>query len=125
MNVNISQSSATLTVNQIFSWYSNTAQVECLCQLRIFQLSFDKFVVIVSELYDNPGRSITDEASALIQLVCRQFNLVFSKTMWIEHYPSSYLKEDEAYEQILLTPFEINSQRIKKQQLESLLRISL
>lgn len=67
----LSQSSSTLKTNCIFKWHSETAAIECRCGLRIFQISFDKTIVIVSELPDNPGRSITDEASTI-----NSFNLL-------------------------------------------------
>ena len=123
--ISLPQSSSILKTDRIFTWHSETAATECRCRLRIFQLSFDKIVVIVSELPDNPGRSITDEALTLIHLVCYRFQLSLAKVMWLEHYPSGYLKDDESYEQIISTPFSVKSHRISKQILESLLNRSL
>ena len=146
--MSLSQSSSSLKTNRIFTWHSETAATECRCRLRIFQISFDKTIVIVSELPDNPGRTITDEALTLIHLVCYKFQLSLTKIMWdealtlihlvcykfqlsltkimwVEHYPSGYLKDDETYEQLLATPFSIQSHRISKKILESLLDLSL
>lgn len=117
----LSQSSFISKTDCIFTWHSETAATECRCRLRIFQISFDKTIVIVSELPDNPGRSITDEALTLIHLVCHQFKLNLKKTMWFEHYPSGYLKDDEVYEQILFTPFSVRSYRISQHEIKSLI----
>lgn len=82
-------------------------------------------MVIVSELSDNPGRSISDETSKLINLVCYQFGLASYKVMWIEHYPVGYLKNDETYDVIMLGLDKVASKRIHKQKLEIFLRVKL
>ncbi len=119
--VNISESSALLLVDDKFEWYSEIGQQECECRLRIYQISLAQAVVIASQLKDNLGRSITDEAITLINLVCYKFGLSPSKTMWIEHYPKGYLKEGDTYDEIWLSMFHVQSRRIKKQKLETLL----
>lgn len=116
---------ATLDVDMEFSWYSEVAKGNCHCRLRIYKLSFDSAVIIVSELLDNPGRSISDEASALIHLVCYQFGLAIYKIMWIEHYPGGYLKDEDTYDEIMLTTGIISSKRISQAKLEEFLGVSL
>ena len=66
----LSQSSSTLKTDCIFAWHSETATTKYRRRLRIFQISFDKTIVVVSELPDNLGRFVTDEALTLIHLVC-------------------------------------------------------
>ena len=108
-----------------FSWYSEVAKGNCHCHLRIYKLTFDHGVVIVSELVDNPGRSITDEALALIHLVCYQFGLAINKVMWIEHYPSGYLKDEDTYDEIMLVAGNISSRRVSQAKLEEFLGVKL
>ena len=109
----------------MFTWYSEVAKGNCRCRLRLYQISFDYSLIIVSELPDNSGRSITDESSTLINLACYQFGLAPSKVMWIEHYLSGYLKEDETYDEVMRGAGYISSRRIQKQRLEELLGVSL
>ena len=123
--MNISESPAVLTIDTPITWYSQTAQTNCECRLRIYKISFNQVVVIVSELDDNPGRSITDEASTLIPLVCHEFALSPAQTMWLEHYPAGYLKDDETYDEVMLIQGYTYSIRISKQKLEALLGVKL
>jgi len=116
---------ATLDVDMTFSWYSETAKGNCHCRLRIYKLTFDTVVIIVSELLDNPGRSITDEASTLIHLVSYQFGFAIYKVMWIEHYPAGYRKNEDTFDAIMLTTGSISSRRISQAKLEEFLGISL
>ena len=82
-------------------------------------------MVIVSELPENPGRTITEESLALIRLVCHKFALNPTKTMWLEHYPQSYFHKEETYKQLILIECNVWSSRINKQQLEALLSVKL
>ena len=123
--VNLSEVPAVLTVDTLFTWYSEIAQTDCQCRLRIYKITFDKAVIIASQLHDNPGHSITDEALTLIHLVCYKFGLAPHKTMWIEHYTGGYLKEEDTYEELMLAQFCVRSKRINKQKLEALLGLTL
>jgi hypothetical protein len=44
-------------------------------------------VVLVTELEDNPGTSITNMAEGLATEVVRAFGLSLDALVWIEHYP--------------------------------------
>ncbi len=123
--MNISESPAVLTIDTTIAWYSQIAQTKCHYRLRIYKIAFDQVVVIVSELQDNSSRLITREASTLIDLVCYNFGLAPEKTMWVEHYPAGYLKEEETYKQVLLVQGQVHSTRISKQKLEALLGVKL
>ena len=119
------ESSAVLNTDLTYTWYSETVEQDCECRLRIYQLTLDHFVVIVSELPENPGASITDEASKLINLVCYQFGLTAYKVMWIEHYPAGIIQDCEVYHKVTQGLGEIISQRINQQKLEELLGVEL
>lgn len=123
--MNLSESPAVLAVDTLFTWYSEIAETNCQCRLKLYKIAFDKTIVIASELPDNPGRSITDEALTLIHLVCYKFGLAPAKTMWIEHYPTGYLKEADTYDEVMLGQFNVRSKRVNQQKLEALLGISL
>ena len=123
--MNISESPAVLTIDTPITWHSQAAQTHCECRLRVYRVTFDKAVVIVSQLLNNTGRSITDEALTLIRLVCHEFALSPGKTMWFEHYPAGYLKDDETYEQVMLVQGYTYSTRVNKQKIETLLGVKL
>ena len=123
--MNISESPAVLTIDTPITWYSTTAQTLCECRLRIYKITFDKAVVIVSELENHPGRLIKEEVSVLIYLVCDDFELNPGKTMWVEHYPAGYLKDEETYDEVMLVQGYTYSTRIDKQKLEALLLVKL
>ena len=122
----ISKPPAVLSTDILFTWHSEIAKTDCQCHLRIYKITFDKAVVIVSELPKNSGCTIiTDEALTLIHLVCNHFALNRTKTMWLEYYPKGYLKDEETYEQVMLVQDNVSSKRIKKEQIEVLLGVKL
>ena len=121
----VSKSPAVLSIDIMFTWHSEIAKTECQCRLRIYKITFDTAVVIVSELPDNSGCSIADEALTLIPLVCNKFALYPTKTMWLEHYSKGYFQEEETYEQVMLLQDNVWSKRIKKEQIETLLGVKL
>lgn len=55
------------------------------CRLRLYAGAERPPVVIVTELADNPGTSVTNAAEELAHLVCRHYNLD-EEFIWIEHY---------------------------------------
>jgi len=123
--LNISDLPAALTIDTTITWYSQIAWSQCKCRLRIYKIAFDQAVVIVSELEDNPGRLITAEAFRLIYWVCAEFALNPEKTMWVEHYPVGYLKDEETYDEVLLVQGYTYSQRVSQQKIEALLGVKL
>ena len=123
--LNPSELPAVLTIDTPIIWYSRTAQTQCQCRLRIYKIAFDQAVVIVSELEDNPVPLITAEAFRLIDWVCSEFALNSAKTMWIEHYPLDYLKDDETDDEVLLIQSHTYSTRVSKQKIEALLGVQL
>ena len=121
----LSKPPAVLSVDLLFTWHSEIAEIDCQCRLRIYKITFEKVVVIVSELPDNAGRTITDEGLTLIHLVCNKLSLEPTKTMWLEHYPKGALKGEETYEHVMLIRGNVYSKRINKQTIEALLGVKL
>ena len=125
----LSNPPAVLSIDLLFAWYSKIANIECKCRLRIYEITFERFIVIVSELPDNLGPTITEEALTLIQLVSSKFSLEPTKTMWFRHYPKGYfhgyLKDREIYERLMLFQESVCLQMIDKQQIEDLLGVKL
>jgi hypothetical protein len=63
------------------------------CGYRLEQT--DKWtVLIVSELDDNPGTSITNAIEILFPQICDQLNLDLDNLVWLEHYPESSMRTE-------------------------------
>ena len=54
----------------------------CICDLEI-----TKNLVIVSEMPENEGTSVTNFAEQLATQVCREFEIQPKHLIWVEHYP--------------------------------------
>ena len=54
----------------------------CICELEIIDT-----LVIVSEMPENEGTSVTNFAEQLATLVCQEFKIEPKHLIWIEHYP--------------------------------------
>lgn len=56
-------------------------------------------VVLVTELADNTGTSITNAAEGLATEICEKYKIKFKNLVWIEHYPDSGLY-DETFDMV-------------------------
>lgn len=75
------------------------------CRLRIYDNDAGA-VVILSELADNTGISVTNTAEELATEIARLYHLTPATTTWIEHYgPFSYSdgRRDETFDEITFT----------------------
>lgn len=59
----------------------------CICGIEVIN-SF----VIVTELEENPGTSITNASESLAKQICNEFSIDPNKLILIEHYPNSRAK---------------------------------
>lgn len=74
------------TVHHYRPWQRNEAH----CRLRIFwrtNVDAATAVVIVDELPDNPGMSVTNYAENLATEIARQYGIEPGRLVWIEYYP--------------------------------------
>ena len=71
-----------------------TRTSEAFCRLRIYDTKAGA-VVVLSELADNPGISVTNTAEELATGIAQRYALDPQTTTWIEHYgPFSYHAKD-------------------------------
>lgn len=115
------QSAAVLTVDTIFTWQPNGYSIDCQCRLRIYKLSFDTAIVIVSTLPEDSSLALNGMMLELIHVVCYRFGLAPNKTMWIEHDPGWHPNSQEKYYEIILIWNEANWQKSSKEKIEQLL----
>ncbi|MDJ0723764.1 MAG: hypothetical protein QNJ38_01470 [Prochloraceae cyanobacterium] len=99
------------------------------CRLRIYR-NKRQVTVIVSEVPDNEGRSITNGVESIITHGCKKYDIDFDRVIWLEHYPeeitSSNEKIDECFSRVHLqsnkNPYWEN---YSKEQAERLIGMSL
>ena len=65
--------------------YRGLRNCACKCRIR-WVLHEDKVVVILTELADNQGTSITNWAEWLAAEICRHFHFNPAQVIWIHHY---------------------------------------
>ena len=125
----LSDSSAVLTFDSIFTWYSKIVSTECKCHLKIYKIGLTRFVVIVSDLPINLAFNMAEEVLVLIQLISIEFNLKPTGAMWIKYYSlksfSLFFKNQEIYEQLTLFQEGVYLEIISKQKIENLLGVEL
>lgn len=69
--------------------YRGYHDCESKCGLEIYRQPSKSVMVVVTELDDNPGTSITNVAEHLATAVCRDKGISPQKLTWVEHYPLS------------------------------------
>lgn len=73
-------------VNETFT-FSGLWGMESKCGVKIHEKG-GKYIVIVTELYlDNPGTSVTQAASLLVEQICSRYELNPEQIVYIEHNP--------------------------------------
>ena len=97
-------------VDETFNWgelaYKNAALLKkSKCRLRIYRHS-DVTTVIITELPENEGRSVTNDAEKIINLACQKHELCFKYVVWVEHYtynPPCEMRGEESFDLVKLT----------------------
>ena len=70
-----------------------------VCGLEIRALKVGTLVV-VTELPDNPGTSVTNMAENLATDVCRSRKISPHKLLWVEHYPERGIDLPETWDEV-------------------------
>ncbi len=60
-------------------------------------------ILIVSELPENQGASVTNRAEWLHRQLCRNYDLDPEETIFIEHYGPGSLQDENTYDQVFFT----------------------
>lgn len=93
-------------IDEIFNWgqlaFKNAELLKkSKCRIRVYA-GADRDIVIVSELPDNRGRSVTNGAEEIIEHGCDSYGLEFDRCLWIEHYPPSESEPKETTDRVFL-----------------------
>lgn len=60
----------------------------CCCRARVFGAGAAP-VVVLTELADNPGTSVTNAVESLAAQFCECYELDGADVVWVEHYPDA------------------------------------
>ncbi len=94
-----------LMIDQIYRYRSLAAQRQGYCRLRIYKQRNGSQTVLLTEVPNNPGQSITAASEVIASGLVRRYHLDPALTTWIEHWPadaSDKLMED-AYASVKYT----------------------
>ena len=75
-----------------FEWHTKAYGADSVCRLRHYQTPVGHFVVF-TELFDNPGPSITNGIESLISTAAKALGLCAEETVWLEHYARSSYRD--------------------------------
>lgn len=78
------------TADDFVFYYDPPGKDGGICRVRIYrhgQLPNQNIVVIMTELADNYGASITSASEVIATQLCWEQELNPGRTIWIEHYP--------------------------------------
>lgn len=112
-------------VNIIITWESEKDDELNQYHLHICWLSWDKTIVVVSDLTHFPGRKIADITPQIICWVSDCFDLCPHNIMLVEHYPSDNLLDEDRYLHVLFKNNEAMRYEIDKDKLTRLIYYSL
>lgn len=77
-------------IDTILSYRPWGQGIEARCRARIFRREDGRAAVIVTELPDNPGMSVTNAAEWIATTLLHRYDLDPNDTIWIEHYPDRH-----------------------------------
>jgi hypothetical protein len=110
------------SVDRVFSWESKVDHELNKCRLRIHWITWDRAIVIATDLNNNPGRKIAKVTQEIISFISHSYDLTPSKMMLIEHYQISDSPEQDTYLQVLVTNGEVIKYEIDKNRLKELIK---
>ena len=76
-----------LQLDQIYRYRSLAAQRQGYCRLRIYARG-SGHVVLLTEVANNPGQSITAASEVIATGLVKRFHLDPATTFWLEHWPA-------------------------------------
>ncbi len=77
-------------MDQIFEYVSATSETPGQCRVRIYPAQ-RRTVVVISELADDSGVSITPTIEELAIQICEAFQLDPEQVRWVEHHPAGVI----------------------------------
>ena len=95
-----------LFVDMIHHYQTPAVRVDGgFCRVRIYGAN-PYTIIVLSELAENPGVSVTNAAAAIATEIARNYMIDLDTTIWIEHYGAFSYKGgdcDETFDRITFT----------------------
>jgi hypothetical protein len=85
-----------LTIDQIYRYRSLAGQRQGYCRLRIYKQRNGSQTVLLTEVSNNPGQSITAASDVIATSLVKRYQLDPTTTHWIEHWPAEPSPEHAA-----------------------------
>jgi hypothetical protein len=94
-----------LVIDQIYRYRSLAAQRQGYCRLRIYKRRNGSQTVLLTEVSNNPGQSITAASDVIATGLVKRYRLDPATTLWIEHWPAEASDKpgEEAYSSVKYT----------------------
>jgi hypothetical protein len=94
-----------LTIDQIYRYRSLAAQRQGYCRLRIYKQRNGGQTVLLTEVPNNPGQSVTAASDVIATGLVARYHLDAATTHWIEHWPaaSNDKSMEDAYAEVKYT----------------------
>jgi len=77
-----------LTHDQIYRYRSLAGQRQGYCRLRIYERGEASRIVLLTEVSNNPGQSITAASEVIATGLAARYHLDPLTTLWLEHWPA-------------------------------------
>ncbi len=108
-------------IDTVLFWESEGDDRPNKCRIRIYWVTWEKAIVIATDITDNPGKKIANVTQEIINFVSNLYDLFPNKMMLVEHYPPSILPNRDTYFQVFVINNEAMRHEIDKSKLTQLL----
>jgi hypothetical protein len=112
-------------VDTVFSWESEVDYKLNKCRIRIYWVTWEKAVVVATDMTDNSGSKIANVTKELLRFIYHIYDLVPCKIMLVEHYSVNNSFQDDTYLQVLLVNDEVIRYKIDQNRLMKLTEKSI
>ena len=96
------QVTVTDDIDTVFFWESTGDDQPNKCRIRICWVTWEKAVIIATDITKNPGKRIADVTQEIINFASKLYDLAPNKVMLVEHYPPNTLYHQDTYLQVIM-----------------------
>ena len=119
------QITVTDDIDTVFFWESTGDDLPNKCRIRICWITWEKAVIIATDITDNPGKKIADVTQEIISFASKLYDLAPNKVMLVEHYAPNTLCHQDTYLQVIMTHDETIRYEIDESELVQLIGKSI
>ena len=108
-------------IDTVLFWESQGDNRPNKCRIRIYWVTWEKAIVIATDITDRPGKKIANVTQEIINFVSNLYDLFPNKMMLVEHYSPGILLDKDTYLQVFVINNEAMRYQIDKSKLTQLL----